>query len=779
MDKAIRILMVEDNPADAEIIQFELKESGIIFTAKVVMTERDFIRELHEFSPDIILSDYDLPRYTGALALAEARKQCPDVPFILVTGAVSEERAIEILTSGAKDYVMKGRLSRLAPAVRRALTEAEEHKARKEAERELREAHRDLETKVRERTAALEAEIARHRKTEEALQESEILYHSMFENMLDGFAYCKMLFDDRGRPVDFAYLAVNHAFGMLTGLENVVGKKVTDIIPGIKTSNPDLFEIYGRVAMTGRPERFEIYFSPLSKWLYVSAYQTKAEHFVAIFEDVTERMQAKEALSKSESRYRVLFESIQEGFYIADIILGQDGKPDDYVYLDVNPAFEKIMGLAREQIVGKRLKELTPNVSEQWLATFRSVALTGSPVSSEFYSPSFQRYFKAIAYRPFEGQFAVLVEDITERKQAEEAVLHAKQEWERTFDAVPDLIAILDCHHTILRTNRMMAERLSLTPAQCVGKTCYKVVHGTDSPPAFCPHALTLADDEEHVAEVHEKCLGGDFLVSTTPIFDGLGRNIGSVHVARDINKRKKIEETLQERTCQLEEANRELESFSYSVSHDLRAPLRAIDGYLRMILRREGDKFNEETRRQFDQVRDSARTMGKLIEDLLAFSRFGRAALSRTNVDMEALVKLVWEELREGSSDRSMNMEIEHLLPAMVDRSLVKQVFNNLLSNAIKFTKNCDTARIRVGSFQEDHECVYYVKDNGVGFDMKYCDKLFGVFQRLHSASEYEGTGIGLALVQRIIQKHGGRIWAQGSVGEGAEFYFTLRGKE
>lgn len=170
MDETLRILILEDSPADAELIQFELEDAGIAFTARVVLIEADFVRGLKEFCPDLILSDYNLPHYNGALALAEAKKQCPDVPFILVTGAIGEDRAIEILIQGAKDYVMKSRLSRLVPAVRRALAEAKEHRARREAEEKLHEMYKNLEIKVEERTAALQTEIAERKRIEEELR---------------------------------------------------------------------------------------------------------------------------------------------------------------------------------------------------------------------------------------------------------------------------------------------------------------------------------------------------------------------------------------------------------------------------------------------------------------------------------------------------------------------------------------------------------------------------------------------------------------------------------
>ncbi len=251
------------------------------------------------------------------------------------------------------------------------------------------------------------------------LRESEEPYRSLFEHMLDGCAYCQMLFDEQGGPDDFVYLAVNEAFGRLTGLKNVVGKRATEVIPRIKELNPELFEIYGRVASTTKPERFEIDFKPLGLYLSVSAYCPEPGHFVAVFDD------------------------------------------------------------------------------------------------------------------------------ISERKQAELRLRQAKEEWERTFDSVPDPIAVLDRAHRVRRVNRAMADRLGVTPEQCVGLHCHEAVHGLGAPPAFCPHMLTCADGQTHTVEVHEERLGGHFLVTATPLRDEQGRVLGSVHVARDITARKRAEEAL------------------------------------------------------------------------------------------------------------------------------------------------------------------------------------------------------------------------------------------
>ena len=232
---------------------------------------------------------------------------------------------------------------------------------------------------------------------------------------------------------------------------------------------------------------------------------------------------------------------------------------------------------------------------------------------------------------------------------------------------------------------------------------------------------------------------------------------------------------TLREQQEALEAANKELESFSYSVSHDLRAPLRAIDGYSRMILRNHAGKFDDDAIDKFNVIRESTRMMGQLIDDLLAFSRAGRAELSATTLDIGGMIGEVWKELKAANTDRLLTLKLAEIPPCRGDRALIRQVLVNILANAVKFTRGRAEARIEAGVDNKEGMAVYYIRDNGAGFDMQYHDKLFGVFQRLHGDGEFEGTGVGLAIVQRIINRHGGRVWAEGEVDKGATFYFTL----
>jgi signal transduction histidine kinase len=236
------------------------------------------------------------------------------------------------------------------------------------------------------------------------------------------------------------------------------------------------------------------------------------------------------------------------------------------------------------------------------------------------------------------------------------------------------------------------------------------------------------------------------------------------------------LERRVAERTEQLHYAMKQLEAFSYSVSHDLKAPLRAISGYSKALLEDYGVQLEDEARGYLESIARGAGRMGQLINDLLAFSKLGRKEMALVEVNMSELARSVFEEIQRAAPERKLECSFGDLPPARGDRAMLHQVWANLLSNAAKFTRHKENAAIEIGgSSNGSRQNTYYVKDNGAGFDMQYVNKLFGVFQRLHSSEEFEGTGVGLAIVERVVQRHGGRVWAEGKVNEGAAFYFTL----
>jgi PAS domain S-box-containing protein len=294
-----------------------------------------------------------------------------------------------------------------------------------------------------------------------------------------------------------------------------------------------------------------------------------------------------------------------------------------------------------------------------------------------------------------------------------------------------------------------------------------------------------------HYETIRTKKNGESFHVAITvsPVKDRSGKIVGLSKIVRDITSSKKSEEDLvkankmllvqneekEKKAVELEAAIKELESFSYSVSHDLRAPLRAINGFTQIMVEDYLSQLDEEAKIILNEIIRNSHKMGELIDNLLSFSRIGKKPVTLSNINIKELINEVIAELKLEEPNRVFKITIKKLENINGDTNMLRQVFINLISNAFKYTGKKKEAEIEIGSYNEDNNIVYYVKDNGAGFDMRYYDKLFGVFQRLHSSNEFEGTGVGLAIIQKIITKHGGQVWADAKVNEGARFYISL----
>jgi len=386
---------------------------------------------------------------------------------------------------------------------------------------------------------------------------------------------------------------------------------------------------------------------------------------------------------------------------------------------------------------------------------------------------------------------AVNIRDITASKREQEARLRLAAVVESSSDA----IIAKDLTGTILSWNSGAERLYGYAPSEVVGRNIAMLAPpgNVDEIPAIL-HRIKIGERIERYETVRRRKDGQavDVSITVSPIYDGKGAIVGASTIARDISERRRteaeirtlntnLERRVAERTADLEAANKELEAFTYSISHDLRAPLRAIHGFVELLTKRHAAQLDVEARRYLDRVSAGAATMARLIDDMLALSRVSGPRPEARMVATTDVVRRAIDQLAGQMSNRAVELSVGDLPECLAEPGLLEQVFVNLIGNALKYSRGRQPSRIEIGcqTDAKSGEMVFFIKDNGVGFDMRYADKLFGVFQRLHSAEEFEGTGVGLAIVHRIIARHGGRVWAEAEPDKGATFYFTLGGAE
>ncbi|HLP17209.1 MAG TPA: PAS domain S-box protein [Bacteroidota bacterium] len=376
-----------------------------------------------------------------------------------------------------------------------------------------------------------------------------------------------------------------------------------------------------------------------------------------------------------------------------------------------------------------------------------------------------------------------------ERERSDRLLRAREHEFRTLAENLPDNIVRHDREGRVLYINPALERILGTDAAKMFGKRIREVF--PDGRYDIGAQAVedALASGKNSEVEFTVPVSGNETLVHqirTIVERNDLGEISGVLSLGRDITERKRAEEEIRklnqeleqrvnERTAQLVEANKELEAFSYSVSHDLRAPLRAIDGFSHILLDNYAGTHDQEARRMLNVVRNNINRMAQLIDDILEFSRTGRKEMNSSEINMEMMAHEVLTELQAAAVNHNVQVEIDHLPSVVGDSAMMRQVFINLLSNAIKFSRVAQAPTIKIGCYIKGDEIIYFVNDNGAGFDMKQADKLFGVFQRLHSVNEFEGTGIGLAIVKRIVGRLGGRVWAEGKINQGATVYFAL----
>jgi len=885
----IRILYVEDVPADVVMVNHELRRGGLAFRTKRVDTKEDFLHELEHAVPDVILSDHGLPSFDGFTALAIARDKCPTVPFIFVTNSLGEEMTIETFESGATDYVLKKNLRKLVPTVQRALREAEERAAFKQKEQALRESElrfRTLVEGVKDYAIFMLDKQGRVTSWNSgaqwihgfATEEVSGQHFSMFYTTEDrehgrpqlglGTAAGEGRFEEEGLRVgkggktfwaNVVITALRDATGKLHGYAQVTRniseqvrareslqkseagyRRLVEVFPEtLMVIHPDGQLVFCNAAaakMLGAsaPEQllkrsFRDFFPPENghhalELIRQLREQGRVDPFVEeelvrlngtrvsvelsampfvfqdkpamqiIARDLTQRKEAEESLRKREARKSIILETALD----AIISIDHEGRVQEW-----NAAAQRIFGYSRTEAVGRSMDELIipPSLRAAYDDGLTNYLLTG--VGSLLGRPieltlrrgdgaEFQAEL-AISRVPTEHppHCTALIRDITERKQAEAALRESEERFRLLVEGVADYaIYLLDPEGRVVTWNAG-AERLEGYRAEeILGKPLSTFFTPEDIQRDLPAQALRQAQEEGRA--LHEGWRvrkDGSLFLSRgilTALRDDTGKLRGFSKVAHDITKEQEAEEEIRrlnsdlerrvlERTAQLESTNRELEAFSYSVSHDLRAPLRHIAGYVGILQSAAAGRLDEAGRQQLQRIAQSASHMSHLIDALLAFSQMGRAELRQVPVSLATLVEEARRELHGESEGRDIDWRIGQLPEVRGDPMMLRLVIVNLLSNALKYTRTRARAKIEIEAMDSGPETIFSVRDNGVGFDMKYVEKLFGVFQRLHRAEEFEGTGIGLANVRRIIHRHGGRTWAQASVDGGATFYCSI----
>lgn len=586
--------------------------------------------------------------------------------------------------------------------------------------------------------------------------------------------------------------------------EDVLGVEATTWIP--EAYRPIMTKALGDVFATGEPQEYETLGTGPHGQL--SWYRSRiapvwsgevVDSAIVITRDVTEHKRTEEALRKGEERFRTVLDNLGEGVCVQN---------SEWRYTYANPAAHAILGWPPGTLIGHSEEEVLPPAGNLIVKreNLRRQAGQITSYETDIVRPNGEIrtvLSTGVPHLDAQGQLVetfVAFTDITERLRSEAALRRSEALYRRAIEAAEAVPYQLDYGREAYTFIGAGIEALvGLKPEAMAPSTWDAIV--LETVPLGENANLTKEEALQRNRSGQTFVWKADYQVRTptgalkwltdsaVKVLDEAGRPQGTIGILQDITDRKQalddvqrlntdLEQRVRERTMELEAANQDLEAFLYSVSHDLRAPLRAVDGFSRLVLEEHAHGLEPEGAYYMRRVRESVHRMGLLIDDLLEFSRLGRLALQArrlTSDELLALVQTSVDELRASARDQAVEVVIGDLPACQADPALLKQVWVNLLSNAFKYSRTRLESQIQVGSQLTPAGQAYFVRDNGVGFDMRYVHKLFGVFQRLHAETEFEGTGVGLAIVHRIIHKHGGQIWAEAAPGAGATFYFTL----
>jgi signal transduction histidine kinase len=610
-------------------------------------------------------------------------------------------------------------------------------------------------------------------------------YQLVFSNMNEGFILGKFT-HGKIHPNEFKIVETNDAFLKLMTIqrENLIGKTATELLAEFKTERPFWLSVFSNVPNMERPIRLEYHSKRIDKWYHISISNIVDDYIAATFEDITDRKKSELELKTNETKYRLLFSNMNEGFILGRFLDSQNPSPDNFQVLEVNDFVSRQADMPIKDIVNKTASQIISELHLDmsfWNSLFSTIKESNKPIRKEYYYPNLDRWYIVSVFRPMQNHLAAVFENITDQKKAEEKIRLLFSNMNEGFllgrfiytEGQPQ-----PSDFQIIEINDMLLKQFRLTKETILNKTVLQIISDfrSERPFWFSLFAQIQTNQPPLRFEYYFKRYNRWYNISFySPMKDHLAV------IMDDITDRKRAEEQLRwqnedlaHRSKEISEANKELESFSYSISHDLRAPIRTIDGFSQALLEDYIKVLDDQGQNYLRRLHEGAQQMNKMIDAILRLSRETRRELHCEPVDLTAVTENIVTKLNEEFPDYHVNTTIGDI-QVYGDKELLTTVLTNLLRNAWKFTKNTPNPQVEIGTTSKNGETIHFVKDNGAGFDMKYADKLFVLFQRLHNAQEYPGIGIGLSIVKHIINKHGGHVWAEGSPGKGATFYFTI----
>ena len=660
-------------------------------------------------------------------------------------------------------------------------------------------------------------DLTERRRSEQAVKESEENLRLLFETMPQGWAEHRMVFDEHDKPVDFVFLTVNTAFETLTGLsrQDIIGKKVSDIIPGVQTAESNLIERYGQVVLTGEEQKFEAYFESTDAWYAITAFRRKSGQFITMFEDITVKKKNEQRIKEEELKISTFLDNTE------DLVTVVDGGG---VLRYVNQTARKVFGLAPEEAIGTMAfdyvypddRAVTQENFAQWLQDkVSSASFENRQVSTD----GSVRYMLWTIMPKYDENGDIestwsIARDITERKRYEDELRNAKDLLEvRVEERTRELAKNKQLLEETGRLARLGGWELDLRSNELSWTDVVREIHevpmnympDVESGISFyAPEAVPVITEAVQKASEEGRSFDLELPLITARNnniwvrvigrarrdengeivgVEGVFQDVTAAKLARDELRqhRDHLEELVQQRTLDLADAvsnlarsNKELEQFAYVASHDLQEPLRMVASYTELLAERYEGQLDQKADKYIKYAVDGAKRMQRLINDLLALSRVNTRGNPFEPTDVSMVVGDVLQSLEKAAQETGADIRVGPLPTVSGDKTQLNQLFQNLISNAIKYHGDAPPV-VDISARRENDQWVFAVQDNGIGVDRQFFERIFVIFQRLHERDQYPGTGIGLTVAKKIVERHGGRMWVESEPGQGATFLFTL----